>query len=148
MPQITDPYQIIWLIRRLFRALAQKSDDSLKDLGITAADRAVMEFLHPDKRLAVPQIAQRYQVSRQHVQATVNHLVEAGLATARANPRHRRSSLIELTGKGKTMFRTIKSRDARAVRTLFRNVSGQDRIVTEKTLRQLLAEVGVANGEA
>ena len=67
-----NAYQIVWLIRRLFRALAQKSDDSLQDLGISVADRAVMEFLQPDQKLSVPEIAERYQVSRQHVQVTVN----------------------------------------------------------------------------
>ena len=42
MQEVDNTYQIIWLTRRLFRALAQKSDDSLQDLGISVADRAVM----------------------------------------------------------------------------------------------------------
>ena len=57
-------YQIIWLIRRLFRALSQKSNESLQDLGVSVADRAVMEFLYPDESLSVPEIAERYHVSR------------------------------------------------------------------------------------
>jgi DNA-binding MarR family transcriptional regulator len=69
-------YQIIWLIRRLFRSLSQKSDEMLRELGITAADRAVLEFLYPDAALSVPEIAKRYDVSRQHVQVTVNPLLE------------------------------------------------------------------------
>ncbi|SFK27629.1 hypothetical protein SAMN05216302_100360 [Nitrosomonas aestuarii] len=42
-------YQIIWLIRRLFRALAQQSSENLEDYGISVADRAVMEFLYHQK---------------------------------------------------------------------------------------------------
>lgn len=140
MQHIDDPYQIVWLIRRLFRALAQKSDDSLRDLGISVADRAVIEFLHPDKMLSVPEIAERYQVSRQHVQVTVNGLLNAGLLTTDINPRHKRSPLIALTAKGKGMFRTIKARDTKAVKKLFSNIPEKHRRITQQTLQTLLNE--------
>jgi DNA-binding MarR family transcriptional regulator len=141
MQEVDNTYQIIWLIRRLFRALAQKSDDSLQDLGISVVDRAVMEFLHPDETLSVPEIAERYQVSRQHVQVTVNNLLDAGILVAKANPRHKRSPLISLTDKGKRMFRTIKVRDTKVVKRLFSNVPEKDRCITQKTLETLLAEL-------
>ncbi len=136
-----NAYQIIWLTRRLFRALAQKSDESLQDLGISAAERAVMEFLHPDERLSVPEIAERYQVSRQHVQVMVNSLLDAGLLATHKNPRHKRSPLIALTERGKGMFRTIKTRDSKAVRKLFSKVAEKDRQITRKTLESLLEEL-------
>jgi DNA-binding MarR family transcriptional regulator len=141
MEETDDAYQIIWLTRRLFRALAQKSDESLQDLGISVADRAVMEFLHPDETLSVPEIAQRYQVSRQHVQVTVNSLSDAGLLRAKVNPRHKRSPLISLTDKGKRLFRTIKSRDTKIVKKLFSNVPAKDRRITRETLATLLGEL-------
>ena len=141
MQQVDDAYQIVWLIRRLFRALAQKSDDSLRDLGISVADRAVIEFLYPDEKLSVPEIAERYQVSRQHVQITVNGLLSAGLLTTDSNPRHKRSPLIALTAKGKGMFRTIKARDTKAVKELFANISMKHRRITQQTLQTLLNEV-------
>ena len=75
----TDAYKVTWLIRRLFRAMADHADAYLHDAGLTAADRAVLEFLYPDAHLTVPAIARRYQVSRQHVQVTVNRLVQRGL---------------------------------------------------------------------
>jgi DNA-binding MarR family transcriptional regulator len=141
MRDVNNAYQIIWLTRRLFRALAQKSDDSLHDLGISVADRAVMEFLHPDETLSVPEIAERYQVSRQHVQVTVNSLLDAGILVAKVNPRHKRSPLIALTDKGKKLFRTIKARDTKAIKQLFSNIPEKDRCITQKTLETLLAEL-------
>ena len=78
---------------------AQRSNDGLQELGVSAADRAVMEFLYPDEKLSVPEIAERYQVSRQHVQMTVNELLESGFLTKKVNPRHKRSQLIALTSK-------------------------------------------------
>ncbi len=141
MRDADNAYQIIWLIRRLFRALAQKSDESLQDLGISVADRAVMEFLHPDENLSVPEIAERYQVSRQHVQVTVNSLSDAGILVAKVNPRHKRSPLIALTNKGKRMFRTIMARDTKTIKKLFSNVPMTDRRITQKTLENLLEEL-------
>ncbi len=89
-------YQIIWLIRRLFRALAQKSGENLSAFGISVADRAVMEFLYPEKKMSVPEIAERYKVSRQHVQSTVNSLLAQELVETQENPRHKRSLHIKL----------------------------------------------------
>ena len=40
----SEQYQVIWLIRRLFRALRQKSSENLEGFGISVADRAVMDF--------------------------------------------------------------------------------------------------------
>ncbi|MDH5346161.1 MAG: hypothetical protein OEW59_10390, partial [Gammaproteobacteria bacterium] len=55
-------YEVTWLIRRLFRAMAQRADNDLRAHGLSAADRAVLEFLYPDAMLSVPEIASRYQV--------------------------------------------------------------------------------------
>ena len=74
----TEAYKVTWLVRRLFRAMADQADAYLHDAGLAAADRAVMEFLYPDLELTVPDIARRYQVSRQHVQVTANLLLQKG----------------------------------------------------------------------
>jgi DNA-binding MarR family transcriptional regulator len=140
----TDAYQITWLTRRLFRAMADKADSYLKPLGITAADRAVLEFLFPDKMLTVPEIAQRYNVSRQHVQATVNPLLESGLLKQRQNPAHKRSPHILLTSKGRALFDRIRKKDQRAIEELFADVPAtgqqQTRITLAKLLKRLESE--------
>ena len=134
----TDAYQITWLTRRLFRAMADKADSYLKPLGITAADRAVLEFLYPDKALTVPEIANRYNVSRQHVQATVNPLLEEGLLKQRPNPAHKRSSHILLTAKGRKLFDRIRKQDQRAIEELFAGVPATAQRQTRTTLAKLL----------
>ena len=140
MPQTdrSEPYQIIWLIRRLFRALAQKSNENLEGTGISAADRAVMEFLYPEKELAVPEIAERYQVSRQHIQTTVNSLLEKGLVATKDNPRHKRSPLIVLNEEGRSLFHSVLKKDEEAVRQLFSSISENHLHVTQQTLQSLL----------
>lgn len=137
----SDRYQVIWLIRRLFRALAQASDELLRPRGISAADRAVMEFLYPDLALSVPEIAGRYSVSRQHVQVTVNSLIESGLLTTSENPRHKRSPLVRLTEHGRELFASVLERDRQAIDALFAKVSAKDANITRKTLQSLYEQL-------
>lgn len=133
----TDAYQIVWLIRRLFRAMSDTATAYLEPLGYNSAQRAVLEFLHPDQRLTVPGIARRYNVSRQHVQVTVNQLAERGLIAIESNPQHKRSSLVTLTLKGKKLFDDIQALDRKAVKALFAGVSQAEQRRTRATLEKL-----------
>lgn len=134
-------YRIVWLIRRLFRALGQTANEYLRALGISAADRAVLEFLYPAASLSVPEIAAKYQVSRQHVQVTVNGLLIAGLLMTRDNPRHKRSPLVALTDDGRKLFGRIRAREKEIVAGLFSEVPDKDRAATERTLNILLRQL-------
>lgn len=113
----------------------------LEDLDITAAERAVMEFVYPDQRLSVPDIAKRYQVSRQHVQTTVNALMDKGLVTTADNPGHKRSPLIVLRDEGRAKFRTILERDRRVIEAVFADVPHAERRQTRNTLEKLLSNL-------
>lgn len=140
----TDAYQITWLTRQLFRAMTDKADSYLKPLGITAADRAILEFLYPDRALTVPELAKRYNVSRQHVQVTVNPLLESGLIKSQPNPAHKRSPHIVLTAAGRKLFDKIRKADQRAVEALFAGVSTTGQRQTRATLATLLKRLTTA----
>jgi DNA-binding MarR family transcriptional regulator len=136
-----DAYQITWLVRRLFRAMAQKATEAMEDLGVSAADRATMEFLTRDGALSVPEIAARYQVSRQHVQKTVNALQQRGLVSAAKNPSHKRSPLMSLTAKGRAMFTQIRNADKKLIAKTFGGISASKKRVTRETLEALLKKL-------
>lgn len=139
MPSDTSKlrYDVTWLVRRLFRAMGKAADRYLADSGITAADRAVMEFLFPDRQLSVPDIAERYQVSRQHVQATVNNLVRKGLVETAPNPRHRRSRLVLLHESGRETFAEIRRNEAAFIDRLFADIPAQNLQTTHDTLNAI-----------
>jgi DNA-binding MarR family transcriptional regulator len=134
-------YQIIWHIRRLFRALGQKESEALKEQNITLPQRAAMEFLYPDSELSVPQIAEKYQVSRQHIQSTINSLAASGFVASKRNANHKRSDLYFLTEKGKTLFADILSRDETLLNMLFSELPEEDIKTTNRTLLSLLDEL-------
>lgn len=133
-----EAYRLTWLVRRLFRAMAERADAYLGDAGLTAADRAVMEFLDPHAELSVPDIARRYQVSRQHVQVTVNRLLERGLVRSGDNPRHKRSPLIRLSELGRSTFAEIRANEGRLLDQLFADIEIADIATTRRTLEHLL----------
>jgi len=137
----SDAYKTTWLIRRLFRALAEKADSHLQDARITAADRAVMEFLYPDSALTVPDIARRYQVSRQHVQVTANRLLEEGLLSSSDNPQHKRSPLLRLSDLGSNTFEEIRRNENELIEELFSNIEIADVATTKRTLETLLGNI-------
>jgi DNA-binding MarR family transcriptional regulator len=141
MRATSDAYKTTWIIRRLFRAMAERADSYLQDSGITAADRAVMEFLHPDGALTVPDIAGRYQVSRQHVQVTANRLLEEGLLISSGNPRHKRSPLLRLSELGSNTFEEIRRNENELIEELFSDIEIADIATTKRTLETLLGNI-------
>ena len=131
-------YEVVWLVRRLFRAMADTADQYLKDDELTAADRAVMEFLYPEQQLSVPAIAAKYRVSRQHVQVTVNQLISRGLIRALANPQHKRSPLMRLSELGRETFAEIRRNESVIIEKMFADLRSEDVDVTRQLLRSLL----------
>ena len=137
MSTMSPQYEVTWLIRRLFRAMGQTADQYLKSHGLSAADRAVLEFLYPEQALSVPEIASRYQVSRQHVQVTVNALLEDGFLEMRPNPRHKRSHLVALTRVGRDLFMKIRDIEADVIDALFADIPADDVEATRRTLEAM-----------
>ena len=143
MPQqnTDNAYEVTWLIRRLFRAMGAQADNYLADTGLSAADRAVMEFLYPEEKLSVPDIARRYDVSRQHVQVTVNGLVSKGLVRSIPNPKHKRSRLIRLSSLGRDSFEEIRRNETAIIQRLFDGISDDALDTTRATLKTLLTKM-------
>jgi DNA-binding MarR family transcriptional regulator len=77
----------------------------------------------------VPQMARARAVSRQHVQALVNQLVDERLVELIANPAHKRSPLARLTPLGKKTVDAMNSNEAGLL-------SKAELGITEKELRE------------
>ena len=139
--EVSDSYKIVWLVRRLFRAMGRTADEYLGELGITAAERAVIEFLYPDIRMSVPEIATKYDVSRQHIQVIVNGLLGKSLVHSAPNPAHKRSNLFLLSDKAIDQYEQITKRDKEAIDQAFKEIPEADLKQTRKTLDRLLENI-------
>jgi DNA-binding MarR family transcriptional regulator len=131
-------YEVTWLIRRLFRAMAARADQYLAEAELTAADRAVMEFLTTSDALSVPEIARRYNVSRQHIQVTVNALLAKGLLRSIDNPKHKRSRLVRLSSLGRDSFDEIRRNETALIEEVFADIPDESLAITQDTLASVL----------
>jgi len=128
-------------VRRAFQALRAVADGLHRDLGITAAMRAVMEHLSDGTPRTVPQVARDKNVTRQHIQQIANALLDARLIHALANPRHQASQLLVLTPLGKETFAEIRRREAAALSKVAKRLHNPDLDYAAATLRDLTAHL-------
>ena len=73
-------------------------------------------------------------MTRQHVQVTVNDLLQDGFLETRPNPRHKRSPLIALTRVGRDLFAKIRQIEAEYVDAMFADIPDRDVEVARRTL--------------
>ncbi|HZZ84080.1 MAG TPA: MarR family winged helix-turn-helix transcriptional regulator [Anaeromyxobacteraceae bacterium] len=96
-------------VRLLWHIMAQAAERLHQGESITLGMRGVLEYLARKGPTAVPGIARGRQVTRQHIQALVNDLLELRLVSLTDNPAHRRSALVRLTPEGqKAIDRMIR----------------------------------------
>jgi len=116
-------------VRMLFHRAVQAAEALHSEEGVSLGMRAVLEFLLREGPAAVPEIARRRYVTRQHIQTLANAVVERGLATLHPNPAHRRSSLVALTPAGRELIERMRRRELRLYESA-------DLGVAEKALEQ------------
>ena len=103
-----SPEGITELILRVFRvngALLAAGDRLVAELGLTSARWQLLGGLaDQEEPLSVAQLARKMGLTRQAVQRIANELVAEGVVAFRANPRHKRAQLIELTPRGHELY--------------------------------------------
>ena len=113
----------------LFHRLRVVADQVHHHGETTGALRSIMRSLYKLGEQTVPQMARARAVSRQHVQALVNLLVEERLVELIANPAHKRSPLARLTPLGKKRVDAMNHNEERLM-------SKADLGATEKDMRE------------
>ena len=96
----------------VFRAngrLLRAGDELMKHLGITATRWQVMGAV-AERARTVAQIARRFELSRQGVLWVVTALIKEGLVELIDNPDHKRSKLVQFTGRGREIHRELERR--------------------------------------
>jgi len=127
--------ELIWELRRLFRELAQAADDALRPMGITAAERALLEFLAKEEgAITLSEIARKRSVSRQHIHQTLGRL-NPGWVRRSEDPSDARSIALSLTKEGRNVWRRIRAVDNVLLQRLERGLEARRVRETVKTLQ-------------
>lgn len=136
--------ELIWEVRRLFRELAQAADEALAPLGITAAERALVEFLAREQAPAsLSEIARKRAVSRQHIHQTVARLDPRWVIRA-DDPHDARAVTLRLSAEGRAVWERIRAIDMDLLQRLEGRLDGAElRRATEtlRTFRDALASI-------
>jgi len=135
--QREDMARVITGLRRCFQLLATVSDEMIRDLGLTAALRAMLEHLSQAGPQTVPQVAREKSVKRQSIQELVDQLRERGLVETMENPAHRRSGLIKLTRNGQQLFKEVQRREAAELKNFVKLFDRGDLAATADSLEVL-----------
>lgn len=116
---MTRPVEhLIWEIRRLFRELAQAADRALEPLGLTAAERALLEFLAKEERpVSLSEIARRRSLSRQHIHQTLARLDPRWVDRSQ-DPRDARAVVLSLSKDGRALWKRIRTVDTALIQRL------------------------------
>ena len=92
--------ELLLEVLRLSGQVSVAGDGLFADLRLSTARWQVVEAIAAAGGATVSDLARTLGVSRQAVQRIVNDMRADGLVWTSANPNHRRSPLIQLTGNG------------------------------------------------
>jgi DNA-binding MarR family transcriptional regulator len=113
MSKEIDSYQILFEeVRRLHNRLRYVGDRLHEFDEVSTATRSLLLSIQREGPSTVPDLAKERLVSRQIIQTQINVLLDQGLVTPQENPKHRRSKLMALTPKGKTLVQQMLQREA------------------------------------
>lgn len=132
-----DAYtDLILAVFRFWSSLNRHGRAITEPFGQTPARWQVLGGIWGEPR-TVPQIARQMGIARQSVQLVANSLVEEGLVRFIENPDHRRSQLLELTGRGTEVIEGIDEDQIRWSNQIAVGLSLQDLEISTRTIRQI-----------
>jgi DNA-binding MarR family transcriptional regulator len=104
---------------------------------LSRACRGILRHLYRLGPRTVPQLARGRPVSRQNVLMLVNRLISDGLVESIRNPEHKRSYLVRLTSRGKTLLEEMWSAETALLNSLDLHLPNEDLRAATKVLHQL-----------
>lgn len=130
---------LIWETRRLFRELAQAADAALAPLGVTASERALLEFLAKEEApVTLSAIARKRGVSRQHIHQTLSRL-DPRWVDRSDDPRDARSVALRLSKDGRALWTKIRAVDAALLRRIGKHLDERRVRAAGTTLHEIRA---------
>jgi DNA-binding MarR family transcriptional regulator len=129
---------LVWEVRRCVRELAVAADKALEPLGLTASDRALIEFLARESGpISLAALARKRSVSRQHVHQSLARLRDPRWVEKAADPKDTRTVLLRLTGEGRSLWKEIRRVDRTLLRRMARQVDAAKVRAATKTLHAI-----------
>ncbi|MGA4838377.1 MarR family winged helix-turn-helix transcriptional regulator [Streptomyces sp. G45] len=130
--------EVFDLVGPLYRRVQRKVEQSEPIEGLSVGVRAVLDLLRRHGPMTVPQMGRAQSLSRQFVQRMVHDAAARGLVEITANPAHRRSSLIRLTGDGEAAISAAAAREHAVMRQVRGDLTDADVTACVRVLTSML----------
>ena len=133
---------LCWELRRGFRDLSQAAELELAPLGITASDRAILEFLARESGpVSLSELARKTSVSRQHIHQSVKRLPNQAWVESVASQDDHRLVLLRLTRDGRTFWKKVRAVDQRFFSRFARRFRSEELRGAAAVLQRLRSEL-------
>ena len=143
----TQVYKLIWMSRPLMQAAEAAVEKGLNGTNLTVRMRAVLEILHTHGQATVPDIARNLDIKRQYVQLMINETLVADLTVKRKNPRHKRSTIITLTDKGRALIETVIQHENALLKSIGEGLEDTDVETALNVVLTLIKSLKSNNGD-
>ena len=138
-------YQIIKLVRPLYKTLEAAVAQELDATGISLSQRAVLEQIQDHGAVTVPAIGRSLILPRQFIQKIANELLDASLIERRENAAHKRSVLFVLTDDGRRVIDKIKAREAAIMAPIAKALCAEELTVAKTVMNDVIAAFDAHN---
>ena len=140
-------YELIRLVRPLYKTLEASVARELAETGISVSQRAVMEQILDHGPLTVPAIGRLLILPRQFIQKIANELLEQRLVHKLENQAHKRSVLFGLTAEGEAAVSGIKAREAEVMTPIAAALKPDDLAVTKQVVTEIIRAFDAHNSD-
>jgi DNA-binding MarR family transcriptional regulator len=141
-------YEAVQITRPMMRHVTAAMEAGLAGTGISAGMRAILEVVHRNGPMTVPEMTVRLQLKRQFVHKVAADAVAAGLLETVPNPSHRRAHFFAVSAKGSAAIVRIRDQETRWLRDFARQFPKEDIEAHARIQKALsLFFAGVAAGE-
>ncbi len=141
-------YETVQMTRPLLRHITAAMEAGLAGTGVSAGMRALLEVIHRNGPMTVPEMTERLQLKRQFVHKTAVDAVDAGFLEAMPNPAHKRAHFFAITARGRAAVIRIRDQETRWLRDFLRQFPREDIEAHSRIQKALnLFFAGVAAGD-
>lgn len=141
-------YEIIRLVRPLYKTLEATVALELEKSGISVSQRAVLEQILDNGPITVPAIGRLLMLPRQFIQKVANELLELDFIQRRENEAHKRSVLLGLTPSGQRAIEQIKTREAEVMTPIAGALKSSELAVTKSVMSEIIRAFNVHNSSS
>lgn len=128
----------------LYRKATRTIEHDQKNLPV--GTRAVLELLTLAPPQPVPRIAESLLLSRQFVQRSVDHGIEAGILELIPNPAHQRSSLVQATEEGRRTMERLAEHERQLMSAAERELTEEQIATCLHVLRTIFTNTAWGEG--